>query len=151
MKRAVAFSLAAGAVVLLLAALALIEFRHPTGWQEELTGHLARLTAEGDAVHLLAAKRATRPELFEVRLSLAVWGNQSYTAKSLPYPPDTLYCICLEHRTGRSASRRQLVFVARHRDLHSADWVLHEGRYEPFDAQLILDLRALGCVAVLDV
>ncbi len=136
--------------MLLLAALALIEFRRPTGWQDELLSHLARLAAEGDQVQLLATKRAPRPDLFDGRLSHAVQGNQSYTVKPLPYPPDALYCIHLEHHYDGLTVRRQMVFVARHHDLHNADWVLHEGSYEPFSAQLILDLRALGCVAVLD-
>lgn len=150
MRRATAFSIAAGVIVLLLAALAVIEFRRPTGWQDELIGHLARLSTEGDQVRLLSAKRAPRPDLFDGHLSLSAWGNQSYTAKPLPYPPDTLYCIHLEHRYGGSPPRRQLVFIARHHDLHNADWVLHESHYGPFGPELLRDLRALGCVSVLD-
>ena len=101
-------------------------------------------------MRLLAAKRAPRPDLFHGHLSYAIQGVQSYTGRPLPYPPDAVYCVCLEHRAGDLPARRQLVFVALHHDLHSADWILHEGAYEPFDVQLIVDLRALGCVAVLD-
>ena len=150
MRRATAFSLAAAVIVLVLGALAVIEFRHPTGWQDELIGHLARLSAEEDAVRLLAVKRAPMPDLFDGHLSHAERGNESYTAKPLPYPPDTFYCIQMEHRYGRSAPRRQLLYVALHRDLHNADWILHEGDYEPFGVELVLDLRALGCASVLD-
>jgi hypothetical protein len=149
-RRATAFSLAAAVIVLVLGVLAVIEFRRPTAWQDELTAHLARLDAEESAVRLLAVKRARRSDLFDGHLSRAVWGNQSYTAKPLPYPPDTLYCIQLEYQSGGSSPRRQLLFVALHRDLHNADWILHEGDYEPFSADLTLDLRALGCVSVLD-
>jgi hypothetical protein len=150
MRKAAAFSIAAGVVVLLLVALVLVEVRRPTGWQDELIGHLARLGARGDEVRLLSIKRAARPDLFDGSLSRALQGNQSYNA-NLPYPPDVLYCIHLEHHDRGLAARRQLVFLARHHDLHSADWILHEGDYEPFDDDLAGVLKSLGCVAVLDV
>jgi hypothetical protein len=149
MRRAVAFSLATAVVVFLLAALLLIEIRRPTPWQDELTGHLARLSAQGDAVRLLTMRRALSPHAFDGRLSLAVWGNESYTATPLPYPPDKLFCVQLEH-TG-VPSRRQVVFVALHNGLYTADWVVHEGAYEPFGPEFRSALADLGCASVLDV
>jgi hypothetical protein len=150
MRPAHAFSLGAVVVTLLLASLALIEFTRPTGWQDELIGHLTRLAADGDEVRLLSLQRASWPSRFDGHLSHVVHGNQSYTVKPLPYPPDAVYCVCLEHKRGVLPARRRLAFVARHHDLYNGDWLLHEGEHEPFGAQLILDLEALGCTAVLD-
>jgi hypothetical protein len=151
MRRAVAFSLATTVVVLLLGALLLVEVRRPDAWQDELTGHLARLNAEGHAVRLLAVRRALAPHAFDGQLSRAVWGNESYTAKPLLYPPDRLFCVQLERQDSGAPARRQVVFVALHSDLHTADWVIHEGAYEPFDPAFAAALRALGCASVLDV
>jgi hypothetical protein len=149
-RRSVAFSLVAAVVVFVLAVLMWIEIRRPAMWQDQLTGYLARQNAEGDAVHLLVARRALAPQLFEGDLSQGVRGTGSYTTRSLPYPPDRLYCVLLEHRYQQASSRRQLVFVALHSDLYTADWVLHEGPYEPFGPKTAATLRTLGCAGVLD-
>ncbi|MFL7807953.1 MAG: hypothetical protein AB8I80_04960 [Anaerolineae bacterium] len=151
MKRAVAFSLATAVVVLLLGALLLIEVHHPDAWQDELMGHLARLNAEGDTVRLLAVRRALAPHMFDGQLSHTVWGDNTYTAGHLPYPPDRLFCVQLEHQHVGTASRRQVVFVALHTDLYGADWVVHEGAYAPFDPPFVAALRTVGCASVLDV
>ncbi len=151
MRRAVAFSLATAVVVLLLGALLLIDVHHPDAWQDELTGHVARLNAEGDNVRLLAVRRALVPHAFDGHLSHAVWGDGSYTAGPLPYPPDRLFCVQLEHQHAGAASRRQVIFVALHTDLYGADWIVHEGAYAPFDPTFVAALGTLGCASVLDV
>lgn len=151
MRRAVAFSLATAVVVLLLGALLLIQVRRPDAWQDQLTGHLARLNAEGDAVRLLAVRRALAPYEFDGQLSHSVWGNDRYVVGPLPYPPDRLFCVQLEHQRAGAPSRRQVVFVALYSDLYAADWVIHEGAYEPFGPTFMAALRALGCAGVLDV
>jgi hypothetical protein len=151
MRRALAFSLVTAVVVLLLGALLLIEVRRPDAWQDELTGHLARLNAEGDAVRLLSVQRARAQYAFDRQLSHTVWGNERYTAKPLSYPPDRVFCVQLEHHDSGAPARRQIVFVALHSDLHTADWVIHESAYEPFGPTFVAALQALGCAGVLDV
>jgi hypothetical protein len=89
--------------------------------------------------------RARHPERFAPALSLEIYGNDVYGDREVPYPPQRLYCLHIE-RSGAGAQRsRQVLFLALHRDLHYADWIVHEGAREPFGAQAIQALDDVGC------
>jgi hypothetical protein len=50
--------------------------------------------------------------------------------RPLPYPPEDVWCVRLEHDGTygpRVAPAYDVVFVALHMDIHNADWLVHKG------------------------
>jgi len=73
----------------------------------------------------------------------------SWSGVPLIYPPDDLFCVLLHKRNAANvqAGERPLavLYLALHRDLYNAEWVLHESP-EPIPSPALAGaLRAVGC------
>jgi hypothetical protein len=133
-------------VVVLLALLAVLELVRPPAWEQELETYVEDTRrVSGDEITLLSLARARNPERFGPGVSRGTHSNEVYGHRDLPYPPKRLYCLYVEREFAGAPASRQVLFVALHHDLHYADWVLHEGAREPFDADTLQALEAVGC------
>ncbi len=64
----------------------------------------------------------------------------------LPFPPKELWCALLAVEDGLAGERSYaVVFVGLHMDMHSDDWMVHEGSASPSLPALIQGLSAVGC------
>ena len=84
-----------------------------------------------------------------VELSMLA-GEKGYGFRSLPYPPKDVWCVLLERDLGSgdepgSERGHEVVFVALHRDIYCADWVVHEVTGDLFSQDLTESLSAIGC------
>ena len=114
-KRALALTVSGLVVVVLLAVLGIAEALRPSAWEEELEAYKASRRLSGEEIVLLSLVRARHPERFAPALSLATYGNEVYSDREVPYPPQRLYCLRIE-RSGAGARRsRQVLFLALHR------------------------------------
>jgi hypothetical protein len=147
MRKAFALSLMALVLVVLLAVLALIEISHPADWQDVLDEYVQRYGDKGQQVTVVSIERARHADLFSEDLSRAVLRDDVYYPySSLPSPPGKVWCVLVGRKyvAGQRASK-QMLFVALHQDLHTADWVVHEGEMAPFSQLFRERLERIGC------
>jgi hypothetical protein len=148
MNRAAALTVAGLVLVVLLAALVILEMVRPAAWEEELAAYVDHArTTTGERVVPLAVVRARNPGRFDASLSHAVFGSSVYSHRALPYPAQSVYCVYVERSSSGVPSSRQVLFVVLHRDLHNADWVVHEGERDPLSERFALALKELDCLA----
>jgi len=147
MHKALALSLIALVLIVLLAVLVLIEVSRPADWQDVLDWYVEHGNDEGQTVTVLSITRARQPALFPQDLSRAVFrDNVYYPYDSLPSPPARVWCVLVEReRASGQRPSKQMLFVALHQDLHNADWVVHEGETAPFSPSFRQGLEQIGC------
>jgi hypothetical protein len=65
----------------------------------------------------------------------------------LPFPPTEVWCVLLDVQplTEEAAPEHAIIFVAQHRDIYNADWLVHEGETAPFSPALVESLSRIGC------
>jgi hypothetical protein len=65
----------------------------------------------------------------------------------LPFPPTEVWCVLLEVQplAEGTAAEHAVVFVAQHRDIYNADWVVHEGETATSSPALAASLSRIGC------
>jgi hypothetical protein len=151
-------SLVIGLILLGALFLPMIRGGGATGWRAELDRYVAyRSVAVSGTVEVASAGRATRPSAFDRTMSGLTFGdtaafrtNYAYNSvdprgyKALPFPPGDVWCIRLTQRRrldgGGEEMTSPVVFVARHSDLYSADWVTHEppGSASPSDLEAMM-------------
>jgi len=99
--------------------------------------------------------RATRPDRFTRAMSRISYGNSAHYridsgdssylgGRPLPYPPDELWCVLLVPASG-APSPQQAVFVARHLDEYTGDWVVHQAGGDFGSSQQAQTLAVVGC------
>ena len=66
--------------------------------------------------------------------------RESQGQRALPYPPDELRCVLLGSSQGDD-----VIFVALHRDLYNADWLVHQAQDRWSSEALQAQLSAVGC------
>ncbi len=85
----------------------------------------------------------------EADLSPPAWTSATDRAgrMPLPFPPTDVWCVLLQVQppTAGAEIEREMVFVAQHRDVYSADWVVHESAQAPFGPQMAESLSRIGC------
>ena len=146
MKRTLALTLTGLLVVVLLAGLTLAEAIRPSAWEEELDAYLEHARrSSGESVTRRAVLRARHPARFTSHLGGASYGADAFAHREAPYPPARVYCVYVERGMPGGPLARQVTFVALHRDLHYADWIVYEGVRAPFDEGLASALDDLGC------
>jgi hypothetical protein len=70
------------------------------------------------------------------------------SAVPLPFPPEDLWCALVKTSTsGEEPS--WVVYIAKHQDLYSAAWIVHESSRSITDPQLNIDLKQIGCGSLL--
>jgi hypothetical protein len=147
-------------LVLLVVVVAVIaaETGRLPAWQIELNKYLEyKSTSLSERIVVLSVDQASRPGRFDREASHTVFGGGVYYrvdhgyseprgkgSRPLPYPPNKVYCVLVE-RDGGEAKVRQALFVALHQDIHSADWVVHEGESEPFTLAFVGRVSRIGC------
>jgi hypothetical protein len=146
MNKTLAITVIGLGLIALFAALIIAEVSQPPAWQAELDRYIAHVrTASGDSITITAIERARHPEAFAREQSRAVFGDDVYYDRFLPFPPERLRCILVQRTHPGKGSRRQILFAAFHQDLYHADWVIHEGASEPFDPDALDRLAVIGC------
>lgn len=146
MRRTLALTVTGLLIVVLLAGLAIAEAVRPSAWEEELEAYLATVRqTSGDEIVLRSLVRARRPERFDVNLSRSAYGVEAYAQRTIPFPPERVYCALVEQRPVDGPAAQQVLFVALHRDLHYADWIVHKGPCEPFGERFTRALDDMGC------
>jgi len=71
-------------------------------------------------------------------------GKESQSAVPLPFPPEDLWCALVK-TSARDGEISWVVYIAKHQDLYSANWIVHESSRSITDPQLIEDLKNIGC------
>ncbi len=59
----------------------------------------------------------------------------------LPFPPEDAWCVVLKDEE----PAEQILIVALHQSLYTADWIVHEPSAEPGTAEMKNILAAIGC------
>jgi hypothetical protein len=135
----------------------------PAGAQLRLDQFIAHELPPGDTT-VQAAERAKRPEHFERDAGYTVFGdsgcyetdrglngNDAGGPMPLPYPPEQLWCILLQHKDAKAnRTSYAIVFAAMHMDMHNADWMIHDGPRDLSILGLAESLAQLGCSLGLD-
>jgi hypothetical protein len=69
----------------------------------------------------------------------------------LPFPPTEVWCVLIgmQPPAEGTAAEHAVVFVAQHRDIYNADWVVHQGETAPFSPALAAGLSGIGCNLIL--
>jgi hypothetical protein len=147
MKRTLALIIAAFVLIVLFAWLTIAEVVHPPAWRVALDEYVvsqSELLPERIAV--VSVARVRRPSLIVLDTDQAVFGNDMYTLRQLPFPPKKAWGVVIQrvHLVTRMTIQ-QVLFVAMYQDLHYADWVVHESMREPFDQEFLDQLAAMGC------
>jgi hypothetical protein len=149
-------------------ALVAIESGRPPDWQSQVDKYTAYMDEVlSQPMKMLKAQRARRPWDFGAQMSRAVYGDSGHYqtdygykqknvgVKPLPFPPLEVWCVLLEVEHPGSLGATQagaysVVFPALHQDLHSADWVLHEGAGDVLSQEFKESLSKIGCDLELD-
>jgi hypothetical protein len=141
-------------VLVLLAALILINQLQPPDWKVRLNQYLAFQHAAGEpALNLVTAIQAKLPAQFTPAMSAESFSDSAIFATShgtdvqysaallpLPYPPQAVWYVLL-----KGDSQQQVVFVARHNSLYNADWIVHIPP-QPFSSPALqTNLSLIGC------
>jgi hypothetical protein len=147
MKKVVALMLPLLLGAAVLAGVALTEARRPQDWQLALDDYLQAQQAP-ERLHVQATAWARQPGHFDRDMSRAVFGAGRRGEADLPFPPEAVWCVLLK----RDPSSRQdevpyqVLFVAHHVDPPWYDeWLVHEGKGNPFAPGFAAGLRAIGC------
>lgn len=142
------------AVVLLVAALLLVNHLTTPQWKVRLDQYLAFQHSSGEpAYHLVSAVQASQPAQFTASMSSesysesAIFGTSMGVGEQfisqmlpLPYPPETVWCALL-----KGDSQQQVVYIALHNSLYNADWVVHIPP-QAFESPAIqTNLTRIGC------
>jgi hypothetical protein len=141
-------------VLVLLAALILINQLQPPEWKVRLNQYLAFERSAGEpALNLVNAVQAKVPAQFTPTMSAESFSGSAIFATShgtdvqysadllpLPYPPQAVWCVLL-----KGDSQQQVVFVARHNSLYNADWIVHIPSQPFASPDLQASLSLIGC------
>jgi hypothetical protein len=71
------------------------------------------------------------------------------SAVPLLFPPEDLWCALVKI-SDREADTSQVIYIAKHQDLYSAGWIVHESSHAIQNPQLLDDLLDIGCGHLLD-
>ena len=165
MRRAIPLAIPPVVLIVLVGVFIASEARLPAGWEAELDEYVEyqnSLSSGTPTVRLVA--RAAKPWNFTSDMSRAAFGDSiyyrtdySYSGKKrhggprpLPFPPEEVWCVLLQrHRNSTDDSAGEMaygvVFAGLHLDMYNADWVIHEGAWGVFTAQLMENLSMIGC------
>ena len=75
--------------------------------------------------------------------------KESQSAVPLPFPPEDLWCALVKASSGGEETS-WVVYIAKHQDLYSAAWIVHESSRSIADPQLKNDLKKIGCENLLE-
>ncbi len=167
MRRLLVLGLSVAIGLILIGALLLPMIRSGSagaaGWRPELDRYMAyRSAVVAGTVEVASASQATRPSAFDRTMSGLTFGdsanyqtNSAYNRaasrgyKPLPFPPAEVWCVRLTQRRGLAGGGEEVtapvVFVAKHSDLYSADWVTHEPPGSTSPGDLGAMMAKLGC------
>lgn len=160
--------LAVTAVIVLLTLIIKSAGRFIKDWRYIADSYIdAQASATGDYGVIRNAVQASKPENFTEELKLLTFGEgthfgvhhrpgviyseivtQVVTAdvlniekRHLPYPPQQLWCVCLEYEEKQDV----VIFLGYHKDMYSAEWIVHIGEQAPFSADIIDLVGQLDC------
>jgi hypothetical protein len=130
----------------------------PPAWREQLDRYLAfQAASQSVQMTVLATSHASEPWQFTTDLGGNTIADSSFFATDLryssegqgvnimPYPAAGVWCVLLRREGSSTRGRRQVVFLAMHENLYNADWIVHEGAWEPFSPQFVAGLARIGC------
>jgi hypothetical protein len=140
MKRVVA-GMSLGLVAVLVIALIVLSQTLYSPRQAALQEYLQPRSAT-----VTAMMQANKSQNFSAEMSTVV-GQSVYFrtgpwdgARTLPFPPEEVWCALLHDMQGD-----HIVFVVLHSDLYNAQWLVHEPKVKWPDVALKAQLSAIGC------
>jgi hypothetical protein len=151
MKKILALGIPVLVLLGVVIALAKLEGRRRPDWETTLGDYISRSAQRGEVIEVHKVVDASRPWHFAPEMGRAVRSNWTWQIVQLPFPPKALRCVLVERKRTSAlgvpeAPKRQVIYVAYHTDeLWRAGWLVHEGPQEPFAAELVADLQAIGC------
>jgi len=151
MKKIIALAVPLLVLVGVVMILATLERRRTPDWQTTLNDYISQSALDGESVRVQAVVEASKPWNFTASMGKAVRSSWTWQIAQLPFPPKKLQCVLVERERSPAAgaseeAQRQVLYVAYHSDgLWRMGWLVHEGPQEPFTAQLVTDLDAIGC------
>lgn len=123
-------------------------------WRSELDSYLNFVAGqEGVALRVHEATHASRPGLLTRAMGGPTYSRKFRTdypngasgGPDVPYPSTEVVCVLLDSGSPGTANQSRVVFVAWHKDLYNAGWVIHSAARAPFSPAFLADLQKLGC------
>jgi hypothetical protein len=106
---------------------------------EYLTEELGLITF-GEGTHFTVHNQPGMDYADIITPVMTVYGGNT-GQKPLPYPPQILFCVYLEYVNLPDI----VVFLGYHKDMYSAEWVVHRGAQVPLSSTFTHLLSRFGC------
>ena len=127
-------------------------------WKSELNQYIAfKISPADPPIHLQRGIQARKPWEIKTEMSAGTFSDCIYyqtnycyrpdeilSSPPLPIPADEVWCALLNSSSSGEDSG-WVVYIAKHQDLYTADWIVYESSRGITDPQLRVDLTDIGC------